>query len=152
LYVDGISLDSATFDEVVALGVERIVVLAIGCDLEAPGTSCWRRPVPVGPATAPTLGAKASPAAVVERWTRVWRRAELDQIVRRLPAGIETHVIPLTTGTDGGVLDFTRVPCWIERGYALTRAYLDRAMAGRSAISDLVDFMPFTSFANPLSA
>ena len=38
---------------------------------------------------------------------RVWRRAELDQMVRRLPPGVEVRVIPLTTGTDGGVLDFT---------------------------------------------
>jgi NTE family protein len=152
LYVDGISLDSACFDEVIARGAERIVVLAIGCDLEAPGSSCWRLPVPADPMVAPTWGRNASPAGVIERWTRVWRRAELDQIVRRLPPSVETHVIPLTTGNDGGVLDFARVPHWIERGYDLTRAHMAKALSPRHLTPGAAERATTYDIASPIPA
>jgi len=141
LYADGGALDSAGFTAAVALGAQRIFVLALGYDLAGIGAQRWDRArslnapstVPVAPeAFVPPMPrertARPSAAAVIERSTQVRHRVVLDLAVQQLPAHIETHIIPLSTGCGAGALDFTCVPQWIQRGYDLARAYLSDAL------------------------
>ncbi len=81
-----------------------------------------------GPLTARERTAHLSTAAGIERSTQVRHRVELDQAVQQLPSPIETHVIPPSTGTGAGALNFTCVPQWIQRGYDLALAYLSSAL------------------------
>lgn len=52
---------------------------------------------------------------------------QLAQEIQSLPQDIAAHVLALSPGDGSGMLNFSHIDPWIERGYALTRDYIVRA-------------------------
>jgi hypothetical protein len=67
-------------------------------------------------------------AAVIERSAQVIGRYQLEQALAQVPAGIETHVICLSSGNGSGLLDFANIVRWIDDGYSAADAYLRYAL------------------------
>jgi NTE family protein len=115
VYADGGTVDGCSVETAVALGARRIFVLANGFDLIGDGGARWAASSP---------GDSYSMAAVLQRASQVMGTFQIQQALERVPRDVETHVISLSTGDDGGTLNFGAVSAWIERSYAATRAYL----------------------------
>ena len=129
VYVDGGALDNASIDTALAQGARRIFVLDVGWDELGAGASLWtedreHRGSRESRASRSFASYAAHPlGAVLERTVQVISRYQLEQALRRLPRGVEAHVI--SAGTDGGgALEFDRSPVLISRGYEIARTYL----------------------------
>jgi NTE family protein len=117
IYADGGALGRSSFTAALEGGARRLFVLVVGPETPegANGSASGYRAVQ-----------GLSAADVVERSMVLRQIAELRQVLRLVPVGVQTHVIALSPGK-GGFFDFERAPEWIDRGYALTRAYLASA-------------------------
>jgi hypothetical protein len=86
-------------------------------------------PTPLGPARirAP-LHFSVPPIAATLLDTLGARSAyQLTQEIQSLPQDIEAHVLALSPGDGSGLLNFSHIDLWIERGYALTRDHIMHA-------------------------
>lgn len=115
VYADGGTVDGCSIETAVAMGAQRIIILANGYDVLNDGGDRWSAPRP---------GDSLSMAAVLQRASQVMGTHQIQQALGRLPRGVEAHVISLASGDDCGTLNFGRVPEWIEHAHATTRAYL----------------------------
>jgi NTE family protein len=128
-YGDGGTLDCCSLETALDLGARRLFLLAIGHDTDTDGGALWcGERVLDGDAFRQAAG--PAMAVVLERCGQVLNRYQLERALERLPRGIETHVICLSTGNGCGMLDFTHIAEWIEQGYEKTRAYLRSHLPG----------------------
>ncbi|HEV7129621.1 MAG TPA: patatin-like phospholipase family protein [Ktedonobacterales bacterium] len=121
VYVDGGALENASLDVAYDLGARRLFVLDVGYDSNTDENALWAAVSQhhVEHARQSTTHALA---AVLERTAQVMSRYHLEQALRRLPPGIEVHVLSGTTA--GGLLDFGRSAELMQQGYARTQAHL----------------------------
>lgn len=123
VYADGGTVDGCSVETAVAMGARRIVVLANGFDVLNDGGGRWSALRP---------DESCPMACVLQRASQVMGTHQIRQALERLPRGVEAHVISLSSGDEGGTLNFRRVPRWIEHAHATTCAYL-AATAGLTA-------------------
>lgn len=126
VYVDGGAVDNTSLDTALHLGARRLFVLDVGYDASEPWSGL---PGPGG--ERPRGGGTHALAAVLERSAQVMSGYHLDHALKRVPRGIEVHLIRPSTPGGGGVLDFGNATEWIEHAYAFTRAYLRTALVPR---------------------
>ncbi len=123
VYLDGGALDNCSLDTALQLGARRIFVV----DVDS-GTFDDPSPVWCNELTPAALrghaGSMPAVAAVFERMTQVVCQYQFEQALRRLPRGVEVHVLKPGRGVAGNVLDFERAGEWIDHGYGATRDYL----------------------------
>jgi NTE family protein len=137
VYVDGGALDNASVETALELGARRIYVLEVGYDERSVGAALW-----AGEDVAPRAngrhgrnGRKPSIhplAALLERTSQVQSHYQLERALSRVPPGVELHVVRVGQEAGGGALEFEKAPAWIEEGYEITKAYLERATSVRA--------------------
>ncbi|HEY7780765.1 MAG TPA: patatin-like phospholipase family protein [Ktedonobacterales bacterium] len=131
VYVDGGVLDNCGVETALAIGARRLFVLDVGYDPTHAAHAHWAtaahpdEPPPRRPNGENTPNGLN---AVLERSADVVNRYQLEAALRRIPAGIETHALRLTTPHGGGALDFGSADEWIAHAYHSTRDYLDAAL------------------------
>jgi predicted acylesterase/phospholipase RssA len=130
VYVDGGALDNCSLETALRAGARRLFIMDVGynggpekelqaVDLFPQGGRLTRRAasLPVG--------------VVLERTSQAMNRYHLERALERVPRGIETHVLRLSTRSSGTSLGFGTAAEWIEEGYEETRAYLGRVLPRR---------------------
>jgi len=127
LYVDGGALDNASLDIALDLGARRVFVLNVGYNTATETAAHWAGEPALGGERVRGNGSHPL-AGVLERTTQVVTNYQLDRAVRRLPPGIEFHLIRPLQPSPGGTLDFGRSAEWIEQGYAIASEYLRTAL------------------------
>jgi NTE family protein len=127
LYVDGGALDNASLDVALDLGARRMFVLNVGYNTATETAAHWAGEPALGGERVRGNGSHPL-AGVLERTTQVVTNYQLDRAVRRLPPGIEFHLIRPLQPSPGGTLDFGRSAEWIEQGYAIASEYLRTAL------------------------
>lgn len=124
IFCDGSELDDVSFDAALALGARRIFVLATANDVEGDSGDRWTHGAGAGEAR-PWYHVSVHPlAGVIERAAQVSDHHHLERALSHLPIGVERHVISLHVGAALGILDFSSIDEWIERGYVETCDYL----------------------------
>lgn len=135
VYVDGGALDNTSLDIALQMGARRLFVLDVGYQAPSAAPAPWSVAPGLGPGAERPRGggthATHALAAVLERTAQVMSGYHLDHALKRVPRGVEVHLIRPTTADSGGVLDFGNAPEWIERAYTFTREYLRGALAPR---------------------
>ena len=129
VYVDGGALDNASIETALRMGARRLFVLDVGYDEGGTGSWLWSEAQAEETSRRRNLGMLAI-AAVLERTTQVVSRYQLDRALKHIPRGVEAHVLRMGVSS-GGALDFEKSAEWIERGYAITRDYLELARGER---------------------
>jgi NTE family protein len=133
VYVDGGALDNFGLDLALELGARRLFIVDVATDLTSFGAYWSGEP---GQKPERARGGHPHALAVLERTTQVMSAYHLDQALKRLPRGIEVHLIRPSTPGGGGVLDFGRGAEWIEHAYAFTREYLRTALPAREPVRE----------------
>jgi NTE family protein len=123
VFVDGGALENSSLDIAVDQGARRLFVLDVGYDMDADAAGLWPGEQTLYHTRARNNGQHPL-AAVLERTTQVMSHYHLNGVLKRLPPGIETHVIRPARPTNGGSLDFGHAPEWIESAYLTTQEYL----------------------------
>jgi predicted acylesterase/phospholipase RssA len=127
IYVDGGALDNCSLDTALRAGARRLFVVDVGfnggaekplqaADLFPQGGRLTRR------ATSLPVG------VVLERTSQAMNRYHLERALERVPRGVETHVMRLSTHARGSSMGFGAAEEWIEEGYEQACAYLRRAL------------------------
>jgi NTE family protein len=129
VYVDGGALDNASIETALRMGARRLFVLDVGYDEGGTGSWLWSEAQAEETTRRRNLGMLAI-AAVLERTTQVVSRYQLDRALKHIPRGVEAHVLRMGVSS-GGALDFEKAGEWIDRGYAITRDYLELASGQR---------------------
>jgi NTE family protein len=127
VYVDGGALDNCSLDTALRAGARRLFIVDVGynggpekdlraTDLFPQGGRLTRRAasLPVG--------------VVLERTSQAMNRYHLERALERVPRGVETHVLRLSTSARGSSLGFGAAAEWIEEGYEQACAYLRQAL------------------------
>lgn len=131
VYVDGGVLDNCGVETALGLGARRLFVLDVGYDPNHGARAHWMtatHPDEPSPRRANGDTGPNGLAAVLERSAEVVNHYQLERALRRVPAGIETHVLRLTTPHGGGALDFGSADEWIAHARLVAREYLDAAL------------------------
>lgn len=132
MYADGGMVDGCSVETAVEMGARRIFVLAIGYDADTDGGSFWSGAEANAQSTHTPSQSRRSVATVIQRASQVMGNYQIQRAVERVPAGIEVHLISLSTGTGGGTLSFGNVSRWIEEAYSSTLTYLDAIFSHRA--------------------
>jgi NTE family protein len=130
IYVDGGALDNCSLDTALRAGARRLFIVDVGYnggpEKELHATDVF----PHGGRL--TRRAASLPVGVVlERTSQAMNRYHLERALERVPRGIETHVLRLSTHASGSSLGFGAAAEWIQEGYEEARAYLERALPKR---------------------
>ncbi|MBF6589940.1 MAG: patatin-like phospholipase family protein [Ktedonobacterales bacterium] len=128
LYVDGGALDNCSLDTALRLGARRLFVIDVGYNDGAHVPPHLAQPAHHG---RPRRMATPPVAAILERTSQAMNRYHLERALERVPRGVETHVLRLSTQSHGGSLGFGSAKELIEEGYAQTCAYLCQALPQR---------------------
>lgn len=110
IHVDGGALDNHSVDTAIRLGARRVFVLDVGYDYS---------PEEGGP----ELNLRGV-SEVLERTTQTMSRYHLDRALRRVPRGIELHVLRLASKNVPSALAFGHADDLLAQGYEEARAYL----------------------------
>ena len=138
-YADGGTVDGCSIETAVELGAGRIIVLAIGYDTELDGSTQWQHN-PAESASRWERDRRCSAATAIQRASQIMGNYQIARALERVPAGIETHVIPLTVGSGSGSLSFRDIPSWIESAYAGAQASI--ATLDRQSATTMVSQAP----------
>ncbi len=127
VYVDGGALDNLNADVAVQLGARRLFLLDVGYDEQAAGDAYWTATFGSGKDhRSSRSGGGAHPlAALLERTSQVASRYHGDAALARIPRGVETHLLRLSTGKSEGALAFGKATEWMAAGYHACVDYLD---------------------------
>jgi NTE family protein len=127
VYLDGGALDNCSLDTALRLGARRIFVVDVDSGTFDEPSPVWSNELSPA-ALRGHAGAMPAVAAVFERMTQVVCQYQFEQALRRLPRGVEVHVLKPGRGVAGSVLDFERAGEWIEHGYHATLDHLCAAL------------------------
>lgn len=133
-YVDGGAVDNASIETALRLGARRLFVLDVGYGDGQFESASWDQ-VARASGERPRPSAIHPLAAVMERSAQVMAQYHLDRAIARVPAGIETHILRLSSSHGGGALDFSSARRWMDDGYEQTRGILARSIGERAVVA-----------------
>jgi NTE family protein len=119
VYLDGGALDNCSLDTALQLGARRIFVVDVDSGTFDDPSPVWSNELTPA-ALRRHVGSMPAVAAVFERVTQVVCQYQFEQALRRLPRGVEVHVLRPGRGVCGSVLDFERAGEWIDHAHAVT--------------------------------
>lgn len=128
ILVDGGALESASIDTAIQLGARRIFVLDAGYDV----TSELEEQLHVLLARSSRNGHQPNAhalAVILERTLAMMGRFQLEQAIKRIPPGIELHVLRPSATMDETTLDFDHTTKWIELAYNQALHYLEERLS-----------------------
>lgn len=137
VHVDGGALDNYSVDTAVRLGARRVFILDVGYDSSEEEEN----------AELSLHGV----AEVLERTTQTMSRYHLERAIRRVPRGIELHVLRLASKNVPSALAFGHADELIAQGYEEARAYVGAHLPAPLARQQDVAPIAFDSAAPPVT-
>ncbi|HEX9057236.1 MAG TPA: patatin-like phospholipase family protein [Ktedonobacterales bacterium] len=118
VYVDGATIDNVNADVALDAGAHRLFILDIGYVEHPPDVYSGALSTPhMRPVGGPFSSQPHPLAVVIERALQVGSNYRAQRELERIPLGIETHVLRLTTSGLTTTLAFGKASEWVEAGY-----------------------------------